>query len=286
MKVVVISLVCIALLSVADAGLTGEAIIYFNCNDFIKVPRMVYGDNLTYPLDLLPVYTENQTIDITFEATNTSEVSLRISRLDASKMLRFVENGSEVRFEIGAPQNLSNAAGDLHLNSLTSGVYLVSVLDNRSSIISSVPMLVVKSNLTLDIPENVTAGDFLNVGVFLDGLGNVSKIFGVCMLSISDYECMKLIPGNDGLNVSFRNRSASLPLVKPSIPALMEMLDVLPEDGAVGMQESNETKADVLLMTSPESESGTFIVTAAVYAPGRGLIGLRQGRIEVLPAAP
>ncbi len=270
--------------ALADAKVAGQGVLYFDAADFIELPRVVYGENMTYPLDILPVYTENQSVNMRLYMGSDASASASISRFSISGFLRSLSEASNsIRVERDVPENLS-IFKEIDLGGLRSGVYLLSVLDNRSLLIS-IPLIVVRSETALEIPQNVTAGDFLEADVSMDGLGNMSKIFGVCMISVEDYRDMELVIGDDSINVSFENRSAMLPIARPSVPALMEMLDVLPQDGAAGVQESNESSADVLLMTSSESEGGTYIVTAAVYAPGRGLVGLKQGRIEVLPAA-
>jgi len=282
MNVRVLLFACASIIALADAEVSGQVVLYFDAADFIELPRVVYGENMTYPLDILPVYTENQSVNMRLYMS--SDASASISRFSISGFLRSLSEASNsIRVERAVPENLSMFK-EIHLGGLGSGVYLLSVLDNRSLLIS-IPLIVVRSETALEIPQNVTAGDFLEAGVSMDGLENMRKIFGVCMISVEDYRHMELVIGDDGINVSFENRSAMLPISRPSIPALMEMLDVLPQDGAAGVQEANETSADVLLMTSSESEGGTYIVTAAVYAPGRGLVGLKQGRIEMLPAA-
>lgn len=267
-------------MALAGAEAAGQGALYFEGADLVDLPRVVYGENITYPLDFLPVYTENQSVNITLSGLSP-DVSVNISRFSTSLFLRSLsESENSVRIERGEPDGMGRRVS---LGGLSSGVHLLSIRDG-SSVLISVPLIVVKSRMMLDLPENVTAGDFLEAVVSLDGFGNVSKIFGVCMISVQDYRDMELVISNQSINVSFEDRSAELPIARPSIPALMEMLDVLPQDGAAGVQESNESRAGVLLMTSSESEGGTYIVTAGVYAPGRGLIGMGQGRIEVLPA--
>jgi methanogen extracellular protein (TIGR04279 family) len=62
----------------------------------------------------------------------------------------------------------------------------------------------------------------------------------------------------------------------------MKVLYLLPMNSAVGMQESNESGTEILLITDREWEKGSYILTCGVYSPGIGLLGLKQMSVEVI----
>lgn len=199
MNVWVLLFACASILALADAEVAGQGVLYFDAADFIELPRVVYGDNMTYPLNILPVYIENQSVNIRLSGLG-SDASVNVSRFSVRGFMRSLSDSkNSIRVERGEPENLSSRL--VHLGGLNCGIHLLSVWDNRSLLLS-VPLIVVKSDTTLEIPNNVTAGDFLEAGVSMDGLGNMSKIFGVCMISVEDYRDMELIINNDSINVS------------------------------------------------------------------------------------
>ncbi len=67
-----------------------------------------------------------------------------------------------------------------------------------------------------------------------------------------------------------------------STDLLMKILYMLPQNSAVAMQESAEQNVELYLFTDPAWEKGEYILTCAVYSPKKGLMGMRQGTIEVV----
>ena len=67
-----------------------------------------------------------------------------------------------------------------------------------------------------------------------------------------------------------------------STDLLMKVMYLLPQNSAVGMQESKNPVADLALITDTEWPKGIYILTSAIYSPGSGLSGLKQEAVEVI----
>jgi hypothetical protein len=62
----------------------------------------------------------------------------------------------------------------------------------------------------------------------------------------------------------------------------MDMLPLLPQDSAIGLQESVQPGVDLVLMTDRPWEKGEHILTCAAYSPAKGLLGIKQSKIEII----
>ncbi len=279
----------------------GGGLIVLEGTNLIKIPvlNISQGLNWSRSFDYLPVYAENQPIKGTFWGPSDragSEVRVAISRFNTSDLLSAFR-GIESETEEKGSRAILNSTGEARFsfNGLfSSGMYTVFIFDeNTSTVLSRMPLLVTKGNLTLQMPANIKAGDFarfrVNMTLADNESINQSKIFAAILISRKDYENARLILASKGteesLNstLSIGNKSMQMRgLPSLSSELLMQMLYLLPQDSTAGMQESKDSGADILLITDPEWEKGSYILTCGVYASGKGLWGLRQEAVEVI----
>jgi len=276
--------------------------------NLMKIPHLNAGSemNWSYPFDYIPVMMENQSIKGIFWGKSEqagSSIRVSVSRFDIASFLsafQLVEARNTTDAEGSrARQNLTGDA-NFSLGGLPRGMYTIFVLDlNSSSVLSATPLLVTGANLTLSPVGNLTAGDFIKLKVNLSlpdkRMGgasavpaNASKIFAAIMMSEKDYENSSLTLATngtrEGLNSTLRLRDKSmqikgLPVLSSDL--LMQILFLLPSNSAAGMQESRQSGTEILLITDPEWEKGEYILTLAAYAPGIGLLAVKQETIEV-----
>jgi methanogen extracellular protein (TIGR04279 family) len=271
--------------------------------NLIKIPvlNVNLGMNWSQPFDYLPVYAENQPIRGTFWGPRNragSEVRIAISRFNTSDLLSaFQVIESEAKTKEKGSRAVLNSTGDARfsLRGLSSsGMYTVFIFDeNSSAVLSMMPLLVTKGDLTLQMPANITAGDFARLRVnksLPDNESiNQSSIFAAILISRKDYENARLvlvIKGTDeSLNSTLSIGTKSMQmreLPSLSMELLMQMLYLLPRNSTAGMQESKDSGADILLITDPEWEKGSYILTCGVYSSGKGLWGMKQEAVEVI----
>jgi methanogen extracellular protein (TIGR04279 family) len=168
--------------------------------------------------------------------------------------------------------------------------------ENNSVILSALPLLISKAELTPQMPDNIKAGDFMQLRVNISALNNESisqsnnnsRIFAAIMISRKDYENASLKLDTNGTMESRKStlilgdKSMQIQLSNISSEQLMPLLYLLPENSAIGIQESKESWADILLITDENWDKGSYILTYAVYSPGKGLLGLNQETVEVV----
>ena len=62
----------------------------------------------------------------------------------------------------------------------------------------------------------------------------------------------------------------------------MNLLPLLPQGSAVGLQESTQPGVDLILMTDQPWEKGQYVLICGVYSPEKGLVGIKQANVEVI----
>jgi hypothetical protein len=62
----------------------------------------------------------------------------------------------------------------------------------------------------------------------------------------------------------------------------MDMLPLLPADSAIGLQESTQQSADLILLPDNYWDKGEYILTGGIYSPGKGLLGIKQSRVLII----
>jgi len=271
--------------------------------NLIKIPvlNVNQGMNCSKPFDYLPVYAENQPIRGTFwgpENGADSEVRIAISRFNASDLLsvfQVIESEAMTK-EKGSGARLNNT-GDVRFSIKGPsdwGMYMVSIFDeNSSAVLAMLPLLVTKGELTLQMPANITAGDFARVRVEMSppdnqSINNQSSIFAAILISRKDYENARLVldikDTDESLNSTVSLGNKSMKMQGPprfSMELLLQTLYLLPRNSTAGMQESKDPGADILLITDSEWEKGSYILTCGVYSSEKGLWGLKQEAVEV-----
>jgi methanogen extracellular protein (TIGR04279 family) len=209
-----------------------------------------------------------------------------------------IENATEGRETIERRGQIIslNGTGDatFALNGTMSGMYIILFLDENSSrALSATPLLVTVGTLGLQMPANITAGDFAKLKVnlsFADNrTNNQSMIFAAVMLSCRDYDNASIILQGNGSEESLNstltlaNRSMRIVgLPRLSTDLLSKAVYLLPSDSAIGMQERKEPWADIMLITDPAWEKGGYILTCGVYSPGKGLLAVKQQAVEIV----
>jgi methanogen extracellular protein (TIGR04279 family) len=274
--------------------------------NLIKIPHLAFsqGNNWSSSFDSIPVYVENQTIRGAFRGASEaagSWVEVAITQFDISEFLSvFQATDRRVNMEGDVSRQILNSTADASftLDGLPAGMYTAYVFDeNSSAMLSATPLLVTMADLTLQMPTNITAGDYAKLKVNMslaEGRGayqsnNQSRVFAAIMISCRDYENTSLhiasnnTEGSLNSTLSLKDKSMQmqgLPVISSDL--LMKVLYLLPMNSAVGMQESNESGTEILLITDREWEKGSYILTCGVYSPGIGLLGLKQMSVEVI----
>ncbi|MDQ1262755.1 MAG: hypothetical protein QG575_1936, partial [Euryarchaeota archaeon] len=116
-----------------------------------------------------------------------------------------------------------------------------------------------------------------------------SKFFAAIMISRKNYENASLgIAKNkttNSLDISLSMGAKSLQIEGPpkiSSELLMNLLPLLPANSAIGLQESAQPGVDLILLPDRSWEKGEYILTGAIYSPGKGLLGIKQSEILVI----
>ena len=276
--------------------------------NLIKIPHLSVsqGDNWSSSFDSIPCYIENQTIRGAFRGASDSAgswVEAAIFRFDISAFLsvfQAMDRRAKVEGNVSRQMLNSTAGASFALDGLPAGMYTISVIDgNSSAVLSSMPLFVMKTDLTLQMPTNITAGEYAKLRVDMplaEGRSaypsnNESRIFAAIMISRRDYENASLHIASNGtegsLNstLSLKDKSMQmqgLPAISSDL--LMKVLYLLPMNSAVGMQEAkaDELGTEILLITDREWEKGSYILTCGVYSHGSGLLGLKQMEVEII----
>jgi hypothetical protein len=105
------------------------------------------------------------------------------------------------------------------------------------------------------------------------------------MVSLKDYRNASLKTTSDGqnitTNITFGQNSVQIQGVPGfSRDFLLSLFSLLPGNSAVAMVESNQSEATFNLISDREWETGSYILTAAVYSQGR-VSGIKQEVVEV-----
>jgi hypothetical protein len=273
-----------------------ENVIHFDARNAIVLTHASLIDrnsNRTLPFQSLGIYEEDHTISGTFLGPSTlagTIVRATISRFDILKFMSLLDNNGIKPKGNGSPIRL-NASGDASFShaGLPEGVYMISIADEfNSTLLSASPLLVSKGEMSIEAPGNLSAGDPISMKVKTAG-GEENKIYVAILISKKDYDGAKLeISTNnttEGLLtfMALGNESRQIQgLPSMSIPFFMSMLPILPLNSAIAMQESKETEAKLILLTDKTWPKGCYILTCSVYAPGKGILGIRQEAIEVM----
>jgi len=290
---------------------TGFYGIDFEANDSLLVPQMSFADgtNGSVSSDSLirsiPIYSSSQSI-IGSLHTSQNRSSSNCSRSDLSVCL---SPFSLSRFLAGLPDaanvSLTNCSeyidelDDLNcanssrfqICNVASGMYTAYLIDeNVSKVLDAVPLMVTQGNIVLQMSDKVLSDEsFIQVKMNTTEQGNSSKFFAAIMLSQRDYDNISLsLSKNDSneridITLNIGDRFVQVPnTTQVSTDFLMNMLPLLPQNSAIGLQESTQSGVDLILLTDKPWNRGNYILTCGVYSPGVGLLGIKQSEVEVI----
>jgi hypothetical protein len=282
-----------------DSSKTG--LISLEGNDMILMPKMSFpeGARGIELFDRIPVYSINQSIAGAFFVplqADASNISVCISSFDLLSYLSDYKGTGSSGKEC-ATSNLtidgSNCTnGKSFLLSITSsGVRSLNFVDEKnSSLIISMPLLITEGQTVLMVPSTVEAEEpFIQVVMNTTAPGNQTKFFAAILISRNDYENASL---DIAKNVTTNNLDITLSLgtkslliegpLKISSELLMSLLPLLPANSAIGLQESTQQGVDLILLPEKSWEKGEYILTGAIYSPGKGLLGIKQSEVLII----
>ncbi|MDD1760840.1 MAG: hypothetical protein LUQ59_01275 [Methanothrix sp.] len=297
-----------------DADLSNAIRSYgigFEANDSLLVPQMSFADGANEyispgnPIRSIPIYSSSQSIIGSLHTSQNrsnsncsrSDLSVCLSPFSLSQFLAGLPDVanvswtkcSEVIDEIN-DLNCSNRSR-FQIGNVTSGMHMAYLIDkNSSKVLDAVPLMVTQGNIVLQMSHKVLSDEpFIQVKMNTTEQGNSSKFFAAIMLSRSDYNNISLNlsqnKSSNGIDITLYlgDRSIEVPNpAKVSTEFLINMLPLLPQNSAIGLQESTQSGVDLILLTDKPWNKGNYILTCGVYSPSLGLLGIKQSEVEVI----
>jgi hypothetical protein len=271
----------------------GGGAIGLEGNDTLLMPKMSIPEGAVEigPLDLLTVFSLNQSIIGSFLITpraGASNLSVCVSPLNLSS---YLSGDQDTRGSSGKECAKTNNGTSFKLSIARGGLYSLNFVDeNKTNALRSMPLLITEGQTVLQMPGIVTSEEpFIQVRMNTTAPGNQSKFFAAIMISRKDYENASLrIAKNkttNSLDITLSLASKSLQMKGPlriSSELLMNLLPLLPANSAVGLQESTLQGVDLILLPDKSWEKGKYILTGGIYSPGKGLLGIKQGEVEII----
>lgn len=233
------------------------------------------GDQ-SYLFDRLPVYSLNQSINGTFSSQDGSR-----SNKDAkSRIIACVSPFSISEYLAGFPENSHSSridcnestvewnkinASNFTISKKPAGIYSLYVFDkNNSCLLSKQPFLITEGEVLLKMDHIVASSEpFIKIKMNSTVFKNQSKFFATLMIPREDYDNVSLslaenrTTGSSDLNLSLGSKSLQMygpPRVSSEL--LMNLLPLLPQGSAVGLQESTMPGVDLILMTDQPGKRG------------------------------
>jgi len=263
----------------------------------IMVPAPAAGENgsWTYPFRAYPAYQENESISGTFLGNRSLagvNASLCISAFGMSDFLSALGIlNQSVNLTPQGPQVLLNGTGDaaFRLQGRRMGLYTLYLLDDLNlTVLSAAPLLITRGGLEVELPENLSAGQIIKVGLNASGpAGNYT--LAALMLPLDSYSSSTLALFGNGTR---ENLTAQLTISNQSIQLqglpegyeqlLNQILSILPENSSAAVQESPRPQAKLYLLTDPDWQKGKYMLICAIYASGQGIVAIGQSIVEVV----
>ena len=254
-----------------------------------KVSLTRAGVNWTYPYAVHPIYHQNQTINATFfGARDLANGTIRVvvdslhysSFMSAVDVLDGPVNLTAASGAIG-PHQL-NATGDASfaIPEMPSGMYSIYVIcENSSIVLCASPLLIAQTDIRVETPPEISAGDFIPVNIELDnGSEGRPLVFGAFIVSDRDYRALSLnISGDGTINgtlINFVWNENALEIegdFHPNWDLFAKLLMIFPENSAASVQDSADGKVELYLITEDSWEPGTYLLTCCVLSDG-GLV--------------
>ncbi|MHC1594630.1 MAG: TIGR04279 domain-containing protein [Methanotrichaceae archaeon] len=302
-------LICFLLLS-AGAAAQNYSSSYHSCDpvegnwtqiegtNFIRMPVISLArpdTNWTYPYDRQPVSSSNETISGIFFGSSSlanATVEICIAPLNSSAFLSAV-NVLDLPVDIncsGDPFRL-NSSGDLSfaMPGRSPGIYALYVIDKNATVVLSASLIIVaEEKITVEVPSEIPAGFPLEVKVQTSNRSDGrSRHYGAFLVPSSGYEAANLTMTGNGTRqgtwfaINVGADSVEIPGdLDVSMDLLMELLVLFPHS-TVALQDTTEQEAELYLITEPDWEPGTYILTSAVLVED-GIIGLEQVELELI----
>lgn len=294
-------------LEASFVGLSGKCSISLEGNDSLLMPEMIIPEWAAEKLllDRVPVYSLSRTINGAFIFPPNQEafdIYGCISPFDLSSFFSATHSvgyndkkcsGKYLMLDNSNCSEGSNCSNcrPFRLSTASSGMHLLNLFDlNGSSLIFSVPLLITEGQTIMQVPSIVQVDEpFIQVMMNTTLPGNQSKFFAAILISRNDYENASLLADwnksaeNLDINLSLGSKSMKMkgPL-KVTNGLLMDLLPLLPASSAIGLQESTKQGADLILLPDKSWQKGEYILTGAIYSPGKGLLGIKQREVLIV----
>jgi hypothetical protein len=115
------------------------------------------------------------------------------------------------------------------------------------------------------------------------------RTFGGILINESDYSTFSLVVRNSSTGgvagaadiiISRGNRSAVIP-ARFDKQAVGSMISIIPEDCAIGVDESEGDSGHLVMLTDSGIKRGKYLLICAIYSKENGIVGLDYRPIEV-----
>jgi methanogen extracellular protein (TIGR04279 family) len=254
----------------------------------------------TYPYAVHPIYQQNQTISGTFfGARDLADCTVKVlaaklhfsSFMGAVNVLDGPVTIADTYGTFGARQ--LNATGDASfaIPGMPCGIYSLYVIDeNSSTVLSASPFLVTETEIEVETPSEISAGDLLPVNVELElenGSDGRPLVFGAFIVSAWDYRGLSLeITGDGTINGTSIGAAWNENAIviqgdfHPSWDLLARLLMIFPENSAAAMQDSLDGDVELYMITDDSWEPGNYVLTCCVISEGT-VVGLDQTEVAI-----
>ncbi|HPC89553.1 MAG TPA: hypothetical protein PKY93_04405 [Methanothrix sp.] len=273
----------------------GCQIIEFKGCSELMLPQVKKSgvDNLSC-LSLLPVFLSNQSINGTARLPANDNGSAYSSLcLSPLSVLRGYGNYSLCTGPGSTAHLAANDSGfaEFSIPPAESGMYAVYLSDAEKGLERAVrPLLVTEGGLHLHMPDQIGADEqLISIEMNTTVPDNESNLFAAVMMLESDYSNSSITFSENNttnctdLTFTLSGSSAFIPCpFHPSAELLFSMLPLLPENSAVGLQESSHPGAVLTLVSDSPWKKGRYVIACCAYSRERGLLGAEQKLIEVI----
>lgn len=253
----------------------------------------------TYPYSVHPIYHQNQTINATFfggQDLANGTIRVVVDSLHYSSFMSAVD-------VLDDPVNLtaaSGAVGPCKLNAtgdasfaipgMPSGIYSIYVTcENSSIVLSASPLLITQTDIRVETPPEISAGDFITVNIELNnGSDSRPLVFGAFIVSDRDYRALSLnISGDGTINgtlINFVWNENALEIegdFHPNWDLFAKLLMIFPENSAASIQDSADGKVELYLITEDYWAPGTYVLTSCVLSE-ETVVGMNQTEVVII----
>jgi len=268
-----------------------QIIEFKGCSELVLPQVKKSGvDNLSC-LSLLPVFLSNQSINGTARLPANDNGSAY-----SSLCLSVLRGYGNYSLSTGPGSTAHLAANDSGFAEFSfppaeSGMYAVSILGAENGLETAArPLLVTEGGLHISMPDQIEADEqLISIEMNTTVPDNESNLFAAVMMLESDYGNSSITLSENNttnctdLTLTLSGRSVSIPCpFHPSAELLFSMLPLLPENSAVGLQESSQPGAVLTLVSDSPWKKGRYVIACCAYSRERGLLGAEQKLIEVI----